>query len=180
MILDKREWLLLRLQDALRTVAPGVVYAFPDGLPHRAIVSDLSGRVYSKVRSQARTDADEMPYGESLTSGHGPDAVQPLDSDLYAADLKVEVYGYVKADDQADSLDAVVRQKLNDLRADLIVAVEAFPYWTDATHPEPATSVLGPIEPVLVSQFTEPAGDWPDGFLVLEFQIRYLFNRKNP
>lgn len=178
MTLDRREYLLGRLQACVATLAPGVVYTFPDGLPHRSIQTDLGGRCYSKSRTQARVDADEMPFVEILTSSQGADDVTALDSDLYAATLRVTIMGYVKADDQADSLDAVVRQKLDILRADLITAVEAFPYWTAGGTVDAARVVLGPIEPVLTSQWTEPAADYPDGYLVLEFAIRYLFNRK--
>jgi hypothetical protein len=179
---DAREYLLTRLQTVLKTISPGVVFTFPDGTLSRPCVSDLGGRVYSKIRTQSRTAEEEMPFVELVTSSKMPDTVTPLDSDMYAADLKVELWGYVKADDQGDGFDTVVREKLNLLRGDLIIAVEAFPYWT--SNPgfvfDSPRSVLGPIEPVLTSQWTEPAMDTPDGFLTLEFSIRYLFNRKNP
>lgn len=178
--LDRREWLLVRLQDVLKTVAPGVTYTFPDGLPHRPIQTNLGGRVYSKQRTEARVDVSEMPFVEILTSSAAGDAVTALDSDAYAADMRVEIFGYVRSENQGDSLDADVRGKLNALRADLIVAVEAFPWWTSGGTLPSARNRLGPIETILVSQWTEPAADYPDGYLVLEFVIRYLFNRKDP
>lgn len=180
MTLDRREWLLVRLQDVLKTLAPGVTYTFPDGLPHRPIETNLHGRVYSRQRTEARVDVSEMPFVELLTAASAGDTVTALDSDFYAADLRVEIYGYVRSENQGDSLDSDVRAKLNALRADLLVAVEAFPYWTSGGTVEPATRRLGPIETVLTSQWTEPAADYPDGYLILEFVIRYVFNRKQP
>ena len=179
--MDHREYLLQRLQDVLKTVAPGVTFFLPLGGSHRPIENNLGGRVYSKVRSSARTDDTECPYVELITSEKTPDSVrETADEDVYLAEMRVELWGYVKASDQGDGFDSVVRPLINSLRADLIVAVEAFPYWTDATHPEPAIQRAGSVGTVLVSQWTEPAMDAPDGFLVLEYAIRYAFDKRNP
>lgn len=178
---DIREELLERLQACVKTLAPGVVYTFPGGATHRTIESDLGGRCYSKVRAQGRVDATEMPFVEIVTSSGNADPIREVaDEEIYLGELRAEIWGYVKADDQGDGLDSVVRPLLNALRADLIVAVEAFPYWTSADYPEAITRRVGPVATVLQSQWTEPATDAPDGYLVLDYSIRYVFNRRNP
>ena len=178
---DKREAILTRLQACVATVAPGVVYTFPHGVTHRPIETNLGGRVYNKVRSQARVDSSEMPFVEIITSAATSDSVREIaDEDVYLAELRVELWGYVKADDQGDGLDSTVRPLLNSLRADLIVAVEAFPYWTSTDYPEAVTRRVGPIATVLQSVFTEPATDAPDGYLQIEYAIRYTFSRRDP
>ena len=178
---DVREIILERLQACVKTLAPGVVFTFPHGQTHRPIVTDLDGRVYSKVRAQGRVDATEMPYVEIITSAATADSVREIaDEDIYLAETRVELWGYVKAEDQGDGLDSVVRPLLNELRADLIVAMEAFPYWTSADYPEALARRIGPVTTVLQSQWTEPATDAPDGFLVLDYAIRYTFDRRDP
>lgn len=178
---DKREALLVRLQACVKTLAPGVVYTFPHGATHRPIESNLGGRVYNKIRTESRVDATEMPFVEIITSAATADSIRDVaDEDIYLAETHVDVWGYVKADDQGDSLDSVVRPLLNELRADLIVAVEAFPYWTSTDYPDPITRLVGPVGVVLVSQWTEPATDAPDGYLMLTFAIRYTFSKLNP
>lgn len=178
---DIRETILERLQACVKTLAPGITYTFPHGHTHRPVVTNLGGRVYSKIRSQGRVDATEMPYVEIVTSAATADTVREIaDEDVYAAETRVELWGYVKAEDQGDGLDSDVRPLLNSLRADLIIAVEAFPFWTSADYPEAITRRVGPMATVLQSQWTEPATDAPDGYLVLDYAIRYVFNRRDP
>jgi hypothetical protein len=178
---DSREEILVRLQACIATLAPGVVYTFPGGRTHRPIETDLGGRCYSKVRPEASFDSSELPAVELLTNNSEDDTIREVaDDDTYLADMKVQIFGYLKSDDAGDEKDAVVRAKLNAFRADLIVAVEAFPYWTSAEYPEPIRRRVGEIETVLQKQMTEAAINAPDGFLTLDYAIRYRFSRLNP
>ena len=178
---DVREEILTRLQACLATVAPGVVYTFPGGATHRPIETDLGGRVYAKARPEAGFDSSELPCVEILTSSTSNDPIrEATDDDTYLADMKVEVWGYAKVDDAGDDKDAPVRRALNALRADLITAVEAFPYWTSTDYPEAITRRVGRLATILESQFTEPAISAPDGYLTLSYTIRYQFSRLNP
>ncbi len=180
LIIDKREAILVQLQAMLRTLRPGVTFSHPDG-KHRPITTDLGGRVYSKVRAAAKADATEHPFVEILTSSGGPDTIREVaDDSIYLGDLNIEVWGFVKADDQSDDFDAPVRARLNALRADLIIAVECFPYWTSDEFPIPINRRAGVMKPVLTSQFTEPATEAPDGFVKLGFAIGYAFSALNP
>jgi hypothetical protein len=177
---DKREAILTRLQACVKTLAPGVVYTFPHGATHRPIESNLDGRCYNKIRTQGRVDATEMPFVEIITAD-AEDTVREIgDEDIYLAEMPVELWGYVKADDQGDGFDTVVRPVANALRADLIVACEAFPFWTSTEYPDPITRLVGPLGTVLVSQFTEPAIDAPDSFVKVRYAIRYTFSKLNP
>jgi hypothetical protein len=179
--MDVREVILDRLVACIATVKPGVVFRFPDGRTHRPIESDLGGRVFSKVRSQARTDSTEMPFVEVITSAGTPDSIREVgDENFYTAEMRVEVWGYVKATDQGDAFMSNVRPKLNALRADLVVAIEAFPWWTGPGYPEALVRRVGPVGTVMQAQFTEPATDQPDGFLVIDYAIRYVFDRLDP
>lgn len=184
--MDTREAILLRLQDVLKTIVPGVVFSFPGGLTHAEITTDLGGplhpRVYSMMRAQEKVDESECPSVEIVTSSSVADAVAVADDELYICDLNVQVWGYAKATDQGDGLDSTVRPLLNKLRADLIIAIEAFPYWTgvEPWQAEDARRAWGVMGPVLKGQWTEPSTENPSGYLVLEYVIRYPFNRRNP
>ncbi len=178
---DKREALLARLQACVKTLAPGVVFTFPHGATHRPIESDLGGRCYNKVRAEARVDSSEMPFVEIITSASSEDTVREVgDENIYLAETPVEIWGYVKADDQGDGFDSVVRPIANALRADLIVAVEAFPFWTSTEYPDPITRLVGPVGTILTGQYTEPAIDAPDSFVKVNYSIRYTFSKLNP
>ena len=178
---DVREEILVRLKACLATIAPGVVYTFPGARTHRPIETDLGGRVYAKVRPEVGFDATDLPAVEILTNSEADDAIREVsDDDTYLADLKVRVFGYVKGEDAGDDNDAPVRRALNALRADLIIAMEAFPYWTSATYPEAIRRRVGEVEMILLSQWTEAAINAPDGFLYLDYAIRYRFSRLNP
>ena len=180
--LDTRERILLQLQACLKTLRPGVVFPLPFGKTHRAIQTDLGGRVFNRVRPLASFSEGDMPCVELVTSSGTEDAVrEAADDDFYLTDLNVELWGYVYAGDSGDGPDAPVRRALNALRADLIVAVEAFPFWYDGDEwPEPAARSCGVITPVLVSTFTEPATATPDGYLKLDYRLAYTFNRFDP
>jgi hypothetical protein len=181
MILDVRERILQRLQACIGSLAPGVVYDFPRGRTHRPITTDLGGRVFARALTQERYDATELPCVELLTHAGTPDTIREVsDDDLYLADMKVQVFGFVKATDAGDGKDAPVRAKLNAFRADLIVALEAFPYWTSADYPEAITRSVGPVVMVLEAVYTEPAISAPDSYVVIDYAIRYVFNRLDP
>lgn len=178
---DVREEILSRLAACLATVAPGVTFIFPGGRTHRPIETDLGGRVYVNIRGEARFDASELPAVEIVTNSDSEDAIREVsDDDVYLADLKVRVFGYVKGDDAGDMKTAPVRTALNALRADLVTAMEAFPYWTSTEYPDAIRRRVGEVEMILVSQWTEAAVGAPDGFLYLDYSIRYRFSRLNP
>lgn len=178
---DVREEILARLQPCLATIAPGVTFTFAGGRTHRPIETDLGGRVYSNVRGEARFDSSELPAVEIVTNSDADDAIREVaDDDTYLADLKVRVFGYVKSEAAGDEGNASVRPALNALRADLVIAMEAFPFWTSADYPEPIRRRVGEVEMVLTSQWTEAAINAPDGFLYLDYSIRYRFSRLNP
>lgn len=177
---DFREEILIRLRACVATLAPGVVYTFPGGRTHRPIVTDLKGHAYDKARAEQTFDSSELPLVEILTSSTTEDAVEVNDDDMYTSDLNVDVWGFLKSDDAGDGKNAPVRAALNAFRADLIVAVEAFPFWTSADYPEPIIRRVGLIQTTLRSQFTEPATHSPDAYLKLSYAIRYSFTRLDP
>lgn len=178
---DVREEILTRLHACLATIAPGVTFTFPGGRTHRPIETDLGGRVYSNTRGEARFDSSELPAVEIVTNSEADDAIREVsDDDVYLADLKVRVFGYAKSKTAGDEKDASVRPALNALRADLVIAMEAFPYWTSTDYPESIRRRVGEVEMILTSQWTEAAINAPDGFLYLDYSIRYRFSRLHP
>ncbi len=178
---DVREEILTRLPACIATLKPGVVYTFPGARTHRPIETDIGGRVFVNLRGEARFDSSELPAVEIVTNAETEDAIREVsDDDVYLADLKVRIFGYVKGDDAGDQKTAPVRAALNALRADLIIAVEAFPYWTSTDYPESIRRRVGEVEMILIGQWTEAAVGAPDGFLYLDYAIRYRFSRLQP
>lgn len=180
--MDAREFILQRVQDSLKAIAPGATFTFPDSAPHAAITSNVGGRVYNKLRSDADVDSTQCPAIEVITNPKNVDQIEVGDQDLYTATLHIQVWGRDKSGDQGQTRDSDIRARLNALRSDIVVAVHAFPFWTgpDADQAEPARAVIGPLEVTLVSQETDATTDAPDGYTVLDFAIRYPFNKRFP
>ena len=180
-MIDRREAILQRLQDVLKTVVPGVTYSHPSGVEHREILTNLGGRVFTRFRTASQLDSSEMPYVILLTSDAQADTIEVNDNETYNASMMVQVWGFVRAADQGDGPNTAVRPLLNQLRADLLVAVECFPYWTglDVGQFEPAVR-FGRCTPVLQTQWTEASNESPDGFMILEYLIKYTFTIFNP
>jgi hypothetical protein len=180
---DLRERLLLRLQATLATIAPGVTFTYPFGygaVP-RPCETALAGRVYSRMRSAVRPDLTELPMVELVTLLNTPDTIVPLDDQLFERTVFVQLWGYVPGDDAADNLDSSTRAAMDALLADLQVAVEAFPYWTDTgANTDPLTATHGAVTITPRLQYTEPAVEQPIGVLVLDYAIAYKFHRLNP
>ncbi len=180
--MDTRELVLSRVQDCVKTLAPGVVYTFPGGMLHAPIVSDLNGRCYSKMRAEVNVDSSCSPYVEIVTNAATVDAIEVGDDDVYFDTMTFDVWGYCYAGDQGDGLDSVVRPTLNQLRADLLIAVSAFPYWT-GTAPNQLDSLLKRIGNVIVNltaQWTDPSTEAPYGQVHLIFTARWPFNKRFP
>jgi hypothetical protein len=181
---DLREVILQRLQDCVLTVSPSTTFWFPDGATHAPIVNDLNGRVYNKMRAESRISSLEMPMVEIITDPSAQDQIDAgSDGDYYIATMRVKIWGYHFSDDAADDLNSTVRARLNALRADLIIAVSAFPFWSgpDPTQSDPLYLGAAPGTSVqLLSQWTFVAPDTPTGVVVLEFAIRYPFNKRFP
>lgn len=181
---DLRELILQRLQDTVTTVAPGVTFWFPDGAAHAPLVNNLGGRVYNKMRAESRVTTDEMPFVEIITAPDAADTVEPgSDDDHYYATTRVKVWGYAYGPDAADGLNSPLRALLNSLRADLIIAVSAFPFWSGPNPAQSDALYVGAApgtNVVLLSQWTFIAPDTPTGVTVLEFAIRYPFNKRFP
>ena len=181
MILDVRERILQQLQACIATIRPGAVFPLPAGKTHRPITTDLGGRAYNKARALEAYDSSELPCVEILTNAGTADSIrETADDDLYLASLKVQLFGFVKGDDAGDGKEAPVRAVLNALRSDLIIAVEAFPFWTGTDWPEPITRSAGNMATVLESVYTEPAISSPDSYVVIDYSIMYCFNRFDP
>lgn len=177
---DRRELLLQYLEACVATIAPGVVYSFPSGATHRTIETDLGGRVFSRAIPEARMSQLAFPAVEMLVDSAQEDTVIVSDDDMYHAEVAVSFIGYVSTGDAGTGGNPPVREELNKLRADLIVAIEAFPYWTSAEFPEPARRRCGEITTTLKAQSTEAPADWPTGFCALNYAITYTFSRTNP
>lgn len=178
---DLREQLLSRLQACVSTLAPGVVFTFPAGYTHRAIETDIKGRCYSKWRGIQRFDLAELPAVLIITDDRQPDIVTPFEDNFYRREMVVQLQGYVASGDMGDGLDATVRPDMDAFLADLQIAVEAFPYWTNGADITESLCVShGPITIMPKSQLTEPAADQAFGILVLDYSIAYTFPRLNP
>lgn len=179
-MIDRRELILVYLEALLKTIAPGVVFPLP-GPPHRPIVTDLRGQVFTQMIPEARFANISLPAVELLTSASEEDTIREAASDeMYLATLHVDVLGYVRAPDTGSSGTARVRTEANALRADLIVAIESLPYWTSADFPESLRRRCGEITTTLTSQFTEAPLDIPTGFTTVSYAITYAFSRTNP
>jgi hypothetical protein len=180
---DAREFLLQRFQDVLKTVAPGVVFTFPDGMTHSPLQNDLGGRVYSLMRANAKVDATECPFVEIVTNPKSVDKITVGDDDLYHATISVQLWAYARATDGGDGLDSTVRPALNSLCADLLIAMEAAPYWTGSVS-APFESLIAGFGPRLsvtfTTRWTETATESAKGMAVLEFEVRYPFNKRFP
>lgn len=187
---DLREKMLARLQACISTLAPGVVYSFPFGYgaPVRAIETDLGGgsdptkaRVFSMWRGIARRDVSAFPMVEIITAANEPDTVVALDDQMFERTVNVQLWAYVAAGDASDSEQQEARPDMNIFLADLQIAVEAFPYWTDTgTNTDPLTATHGPITITRKAEYTIPALEQPEGMVVLAFSVNYKFHRLNP
>lgn len=155
---DRREEILLVIQALLKAIP------------------SVGGRVYAKMRGSAKPDESELPALELVTSAKTPDAPVPLDDHLYVDELHVEIAGYAKSDDAGDDLDGPVRAALNALRADVIQAMSGL----DTFGTAPLRRRFGRVTPLLTSEWTEPSTETPDGYLVLEYSVRFMFDERNP
>jgi len=173
-----RELILTRLQQTIAALRPGLALPFAEPLPHRTVMTDLGGRCYTRVRPGMRLDEAECPFVEIEHDYNGPEAIFVADDDLYFGEVNIALWGFQRAEDQGDGLNAIVRPLLNALRADLIMAVAAFPYWPSAEDPECVNRRLGSgVAVILRTQWTEPDQDSPQGFVVVELTVRYPLNR---
>lgn len=179
-MIDRRELLLQYVEACVATIAPGVVFMFPGGAAQRATETDLGGRVFSRAIPEARMSQLAFPAVEMLVDSSQEDVVTVSDDDFYHVEVPVSFIGYVSTGDAGTGGNPPVREQLNKLRADLIVAIEAFPYWTSAEFPEPARRRCGEITTTLKAQSTEAPADWPTGFCTLTYAITYTFSRTNP
>jgi hypothetical protein len=134
------------------------------------------------MRPVFRPDMTELPMVEIVTAMNQPDTIATaFDDELYERTLNVQIWGYVAGKDAGDSLNSETRPDMNALLADLQVAVEAFPYWTDTgANPLPLTATHGAIVITPKAQYTEPAVEQPVGILVLDYAISFKFHRLNP
>ena len=180
--MDKREFVLQRIQDTLKAIAPGVTFTFPDGGTHDPITSDVGGRVYNKLRNDDEVDATQCPSIEVVTSAKETDTIEVDDQDLYHATVHVQIWGRHKSGDQGAGRDSDIRARLNALRADIIIAVHAFPFWTGTEdgQADPARALIGPLEVTLTSQETDTTTDAPGGYTILDFSVRYPFSKRSP
>lgn len=182
--MDLREQMLNRLQATIATIAPGVVFTYPftyGEIVTRPCQSDLKGRVYSRQRAAVRADLTELPMVEIVTLLNQPDLVLPHDDQLFQRFVDVQLWGYVAGDDAGDGLDSSTRAGMDALLADLQVAVEAFPYWTDSgANSIPLTATHGAVTITPKAQYTEPAIEQPVGILVLDYSVSFMFHRLNP
>jgi hypothetical protein len=180
--MDLREFILQRIQDTLKAITPGASFTFPDSMPHAAITSDVGGRVYNKLRNDEEIDAAQCPSIEVVTSAKDTDTIEVDDQDCYHATLHGQAWGHHKSGNQGQGYDSDIRARLNALRADIVIALHAFPFWTGtgAGQAEPARAVVGPLEVTLTSQETDTTTNAPSGFTVVDFAVRYPFNKRFP
>lgn len=179
-MIDRRELMLRYLEACVATIAPGVTFPFPFSTKHRPIETDLGARVFSRAIPEARMSQLKFPAAEIIVDSAAEDVVTVSDDGLYHAEVNVAIIGYVSTGDAGTGGNPSVREQLNKFRADLIVAVESFPYWTSVDFPETARRRCGEITTTLKSQSTEAPADWPTGFLMLNYVITYTFTRYDP
>jgi len=175
---DARELILTRLQQTLAALRPGLALPNVGHWPHRTVTTNLGGRCYTRIRPGVRLDETECPFVEIQHDYNGAEQLTTLDEDMSMGEMRLALWGFEKADDQGDTLDSRLRPKLNALRADLIMAACAFPYWPSPEDPESLHQTLGRgVSVRLTSQWTEPDQDSPQGFTVIELTVRYPQNR---
>ena len=180
--MDARERILKRFQDCLKTIGVGIVFV----LPHAArgtTQTNLAGRVFSRMVPDAELEGAQTPRVEFITSAGDADEISYGDDNLYFATTRVRLWGYCDSADAGVSPDATVRPILNQLRADLIIAMHAAPFWTG---PEPdqtdsLVKILGARLSVnLLRQWTSVETQSPRGEVLLEFEIGYPFSVSDP
>jgi hypothetical protein len=176
----KRELVIQRVHDVLKTIAPGVTYPIPGG--HAPITTDLKKRVYSKLRAQGKLNGSEKPLLEFQTSPRDADKIEALDDNVSKRTLTVHTWVYVSTGDAGTSHNDMARAQLNAVQHDVSIAMKALPYWT-GPQPNQSDSLRMNLGPVIVQQtaeWTEPAEDIPWGASVGDFSITYYFDERFP
>lgn len=179
---DRRERILRRLEAVIKAIrGPGSTFPTWDGTASpREIVSDLGGRVYNRVRQDELT-RDQLPAVDVLVDSSSPDSIETLGQELARATIPVQVWGYALSREENAQLSTGVRGPLNDLRADLIVALESLPWWTGpGVDEQDPLSRHGAVSVEISRQWTEPDMGQPSGYLVIECNVSYLFTTGNP
>lgn len=172
-----RELILDRLVSAISAVVPGAVFSFPGGAEHAPISTDLGGRVYLRQQPAARLNSEQFPAVEVVADMTAPETFTASDRDLYFGKMAVSILGYDCADDAGDGLDSLLRPKLNAMRADLIIACHAAPFWPSPSSPESLRSRLGSAFVLrLMEQWAEPGFETSAGACLLELVATYPIN----
>jgi hypothetical protein len=97
--------------------------------------------------------------------------------------MSVQLWCYASGDDSGDGLDSIVRPQLNSLCSDLMIGVEAVPYWAGAVVPpfDSLINIFGPrLSFTITDRWTRPAVQGPGGFAFVSFDVSFPFNRLNP
>lgn len=180
--LDRRERILQRLEAVCKSLR-GSATVIPtwDGSPSpREIVTDLGGRVFNRMREGDR-GRDELPAVEILNDGGNTDTLEVLGQELYRATMPVQVYGYAASREENAKTSSGVRGPLDSLRADLVTAIEALPWWTgvDVDQQDPL-SRHGATSVRILRQWTEPDLSQATGYLVIDLEVSYIFTTGNP
>lgn len=185
--MTKREFLLERIKAVLKTVAPGAVFTFPfvQFSTYNAIQTDLKGRVYDKQRPIEKLDRASLPCVEVITSPSEQDQIRYLDNEMVERTVSVKLWGYVYGGTGGEMMPNATqaRADLNQLEADLSIAMEALKWWTDTSSPatsDPLTSLLGAIDVMHETSWTdtETAQAW--SMLVMGYRFTYTYNRRKP
>lgn len=178
--LDKREYLLQRLQLVLKQIDPSYTFAqLPPALSsHRQLVTVLKGNVFTKATPELGTDESAMPLVLVVASPNTPDVMGFHDDNAYTRELRVELWGFCSGDDGGNR-DSIVRAQLSALLADIAIAVEAFPYWTDGVV-DPALQQLGAVVITPTRQEVALPVQTALGSCVAEYSIRYTFPKLWP
>lgn len=176
--MSRRELVLQRAHDVLKTIAPGVSYPIPGG--HGPIVTNIHGRAFSKVRPQAKVKAADKPMVEFQASPRDTDRLEGADDFLSFRTLQLHVWACVGTDDGGTGHNDVSRTALNALCDDVLIAMRALPYYYSAALPTSLRAELGPVIVQHLSEWTEPAQETPWGTAVTEFSIRFPFDERFP
>lgn len=136
-----REWLLRRARAVCRAIAPGVTFIPPglEGAAARPCETDLGGRVFELyLPPELAGDELQLPYVCVVEDPESELPPEYLDGTLVRGTLSLHIVAYGPVARVGDgSLQATARPDLNDLRADLVSALHAIPFWVPPTAEAP-------------------------------------------
>lgn len=173
-----REWLLERLARVLRDVAPGAQFPTPfigTGL-HRPIVSTLKKAESRFFDPEAEGGVDSMPYACVMPAPGRDDISTVIDGELYEVSSPILIVAYAAQRGEDDSSTPDARATLDELRSDLLIAIEGFPFWKGAGAGEEVSAIerAGHVATILETSAIATPIYQPYGELTISYRLVWI------